>query len=403
MSTQAEAPRTDPRTNPHSTAVPGARRWSGRSVRTRLLAAGVAGAALMTACGVEGKAKAEPLPSNVCDGILSSRDVTGLLPKGKATVREEQKPEDKYPLLRCEVTVNGVSFVGSAYLSNMAGTDLVQLAGSTAGVATPLLGVGENTNINGMAGPDDVWLVPMCTVNITDAQGKTTPTPIPYLVRARVVGAPDKDQRNKLSALAAKLAAGVYKSANCGDQVPRDPAPVPPAPVPAPITDAPICGVLDPRALGDVAQGEQRRRWTAVYSVGYVQSCDLYLDGVRAFSFTVAKGAVAPFTEIPGERPRLTQRLPMPPDSTPAPPKNAKVGTSTPPGTVVAAVNSSKTYGNNECYDAYRMSRHDGPALPAAALNVPIERAFRAFVDGSSKSTELKNCAIPADAEWLFG
>ncbi|WTW94126.1 hypothetical protein OG216_12315 [Streptomycetaceae bacterium NBC_01309] len=375
-----------------------------RARSARALAVGVAAAALLSACGVEGKAKAQPVPDKVCSDLLDTGEVTALLPPGKPTVRDEQRPIFKYPLQRCEVTVDGVSFVGSAYLPNMAGAELVQLAGSTGSSASPFVG----DNFNGMAGPDDVWITTECTLGITDEAGLAVKAPV--VVRGRLVGDPAADRREQLGALTRKLAAGVYDASRCGQTAPANPAPIAPAPPRLPLTDAPICDVLPPSALGAAAAGDQRSRWTAARTPGregYVQTCDLYLDGVRALSFTVAHGYIAPSAEIPGERPRLSQRLPVPPDSTPAPPKDTKVTTATPPGTVVGAVDGTGTKKDAttgeeaSCRVAYRMSRHDGPGLPADVAKVPTEAAFRAFVAGASVLDYT--CPVTPDAQWTFG
>ncbi|MGR6997080.1 hypothetical protein ACU686_01395 [Yinghuangia aomiensis] len=106
--------------------------------------------------------------------------MTSLLPRSQVSVREEQKPLAKYLLLRCEVTAGGVSFVGSAYLPNMAGPDLVQLAGSTSSLSSSL-------GSSGMTGPDDAWwIIDDCRLTL-DGTEKT----VPVLVRARILGNSD--------------------------------------------------------------------------------------------------------------------------------------------------------------------------------------------------------------------
>jgi hypothetical protein len=361
-------------------------------------AAALAGAVLLTGCGVDGTAKADPLPSSVCARILPADRVAKLLPQNTPiSVREEQKPIEKYPLLRCEVTAGGVSFIGSAYLRNMAGPELVQLAGSTNSLATPL-------GNSGMVGPDDAWVVMEgCHLTI-DGEPKTQPV----LVRTKLVGSPNADHRDELAALTVELARGVDKAAKCevpaADLPESPPGPLPAAPTPVPVTDAPICNVLDPRTLGPMAEGALRARWTATETptptnrYAYVHTCDLYIDGVRAFSMTVAFGYVGPLAELPGDRPRLSQRLPVPPAGTPQPTRGARDTTAMAPGTVIAAVEGTDPRNGPS---NYRMSRHDGPNLPAAALSVPTEQVFRAFVDALVRQ---QRAAPPGpDAKWTFG
>lgn len=377
-------------------------RLARRSVPVRALATGLAAVAVLSACGTEGKSKATP--AQVCAKLLPTEEVTALLPRGKPNINDDQKPVAEYPLQRCQVTVNGVSFVGSAYLPNMAGTDLVQLAGATGSSAAPFVG----ENFNGMAGPDDVWLTTDCRLGITDDSGKVVTAPI--IVRGRIVGDPGPDRRAQLGALTEKLAAGVYNAARCGEAAPANPAPIAPAPPRVPVTDAPVCDVLPPSALGAAASGDQRARWSASRTPGregYVQTCDLFYDGVRALSFTVAHGYIAPAAEIPGERGRLSQRLPLPPGSSTTRPDGATTTTASPPGTVVAAVDGTggkKDASGQEigCRVAYRMSRHDdaGP-LPPAVGAVPVEAAFRAFV--ANASTLDYTCPVTSDARWIFG
>ncbi|MDI2131806.1 hypothetical protein [Yinghuangia seranimata] len=364
----------------------------------RATAAALAAAALLGACGVGGTTKAEAPPASVCAGMLPTSDVTALLPPGSPVVREEQKPLPKYPLLRCEVSSGGATFVGSVNLPNMAGSELVQLAGSTGAASAPLSGRG----LVGMAGPDDAWVTPDCVLGFTDENGK--PAKVPVIVRARLLGASNSDHRDELARLVARLAAQMNTRAECEmDPAPGDPDPVVRAQAPQPLSDQPVCGLVDPAALGAVAQGTQRGRWSAARTPvphAYVETCDLYLDGVRAFSFTVAHGYVAPSAEIPGERPRLTERLPVAPEVTPPPPRGSRVATAMPPGTVIAAVNGTQPAVNGPaCNDAYRLARHDG--LPAAAWNVPTEQLFHAFVNGAVAAGI--GCAPAPDAAWKTG
>lgn len=361
-------------------------------------ATALAGAVLLTGCGVDGTAKADPVPASVCAGILPAEDVTSLLPRTPVSVREEQKPIAKYPLLRCEVTAGGVSFVGSAYLPNMAGPDLVQLAGSTSSLSTPL-------GNSGMTGPDDAWwIIDDCRLTL---DGKDTKVPV--LVRARLLGSATTDHRDALGQMVMQLAKGVDKAAQCNSELLDQKIPAPlPAPKPVPVTDAPICGVLDPWTLGPAAQGAFRSRWTATETpiptptspYAYVHTCDLYIDGIRAFSLTVAFGRAAPDAEVPDERQDLSQRLPVPPAATPQPTRGARDATAMPPGTVVASVTGVKVKDNKKSMSAYRMSRHDGPALPASALNVSTEQVFRAWV---ATLVQQERADPPApDAAWRF-
>lgn len=363
-------------------------------------AAALAGAVLLTGCGVNGTAKADPVPASVCAGILPAEDVTSLLPRTQVSVREEQKPIAKYPLLRCEVTAGGVSFVGSAYLPNMAGPDLVQLAGSTSSLSSSL-------GSSGMTGPDDAWwIIDDCRLTL-DGKDQN----VPVLVRARIMGNPNTDHRDALGQMVVQLAKGVDKSAQCNSKQLGDPIPAPlPAPKPVPVTDAPICAVLDPRTLGPAAEGAQRARWTATETpiptptsaYAYIHTCDLYIDGIRAYSLTVAFGRAAPDAEVVGERPSLSQRLPVPPAATPQPTRGARDATAMPPGTVVASVTGVKVKPDGtKSMSAYRMSRHDSPALPAVALNVPVEQVFRSWV---AALVQQQRADPPTpDAEWKFG
>ncbi|HSA49399.1 MAG TPA: hypothetical protein VLH10_04710 [Yinghuangia sp.] len=376
------------------------------SSRTRVVAAGLAAAVVLTGCSVGNDKKADPLPAKVCDGLLPTKQVKALLPKGVVTVREDQKPEPKYPVLHCEVSSGDTSFTASAHPLNMSGSDLVQLAGSTTAASAPLLGGNANgVTLNGMTGPDDAWVTRECNLIINGS-----PLPVGLLVRVRILDGGQSDNREQLAGLVARVAAGVNEHADCGVAPPDRPAPVLPAPAPAPVTDANVCWSVDPRLLGPAAEGAQRARWSSAVTPtypaeglapgtnpgGYVQKCDLFYDNRRVLSFTAVGGYLAPVAEVPGERDRLTHRV-----SSPVPAKDAAAKADTAVGTVVAAVNAERAEdaGVPGCYTAYRMSRQEG--APAEVAGVPVETVFRAFVAGAQ--TAPGNCPVAPDAPWLFG
>ncbi|MYW03532.1 hypothetical protein GT354_35715, partial [Streptomyces sp. SID3343] len=191
-----------------------------------------------------------PAADRVCADILPTTAVTSLLPAGQALASTAQEPEGHYPVLRCQVAAGGQTFIGSAYLFNMAGSELVQLPGLTSTASAPISGNAVN-DLYGMAGGGDAWLVRECrVVGVSD--------PVGLLVRARTYGPSDPsapDRRQELADIAVDLANGVAQEAECGgDPTPR-PGTIKPASVPTPVTDAPICGMLDPAALGPAAAG----------------------------------------------------------------------------------------------------------------------------------------------------
>ncbi|MGC0423176.1 hypothetical protein [Embleya sp. AB8] len=311
----------------------------------------------------------QPVGDTVCAGLLPTAAVTALLPAAPAFTDKDQAPQDHYPVLRCQVTAGDRSFVGSAYLFNMAGAERVQLPGLTTTGSAPL-GNGDN-KLYGMAGADDAWLVQNCKVQNVEQ-------PVPMLIRARTIapaGAPNQsDRRQQLADLVVDLANGVSKAAGC--EAPPTPRPdkIKPASEPKPITDAPICGMLDPAALGPQAAGEQRARWTASATPegpGAIQGCDLFLDNRRVLSFAIVHGYLAPGTEAPGERPELSERLP-----TGGIPNDAQLA-GTVEGKVLGMCDGHKV--------AYQLSRHNGADPPGLTLGQPTEPFFRAFANGASK------------------
>lgn len=371
-------------------------------VRTRVAAVALAAAAVLSGCGVGGEKKAAPLPTSVCGGLPTDQ-VTKLLPRGTVTAREDQKAEPRYPALHCEVSSGGVSFIGSVQPINMAGSDLVQLAAETTSASAPL--VARDLSLNGMVGPDDAWVTRECKLII---KGKEEPAGI--LVRARILDGPPTDHREELAGLVARLAAKVNINADCQEDAPRPHDDILPAPARLPVTDANVCWYIDPNLLGAAAQGDQRARWTSSvtpnYALdttrnpgGYVQTCDLFFDNQRVLSFTAAVGYLAPYAEVPGERPRLTQRV-----TSPKPDEEVAAEAVSAVGTVVAAVNGEipdapATPEKEGCLTAYRMSRQEG--APAEVAAVPVETVFRAFVAGAQ--TADNNCPVAPDAEWSLG
>ncbi|MFI1576928.1 hypothetical protein [Embleya sp. NPDC020630] len=310
-----------------------------------------------------------PVGNTVCAGLLPTSAVTALLPAAPAFTGKDHEPLPHYPVLRCQVTAGERSFVGSAYLFNMAGAERVQLPGLTTTGSAPL-GNGDN-KLYGMAGADDAWLVQNCKVQNVEQ-------PVPMLVRARTLapaGTPNQpDQRQQLADLAVDLANGVAKAAGCeSDPAPR-PDRIKPASEPKPITDAPVCGMLDPAALGPQAAGDQRARWTAAATPegpGAIQGCDLFLDNRRVLSFAIVHGYLAPGAEAPGERAVLSERLP-----TGGIANDAQLA-----GTV-----EGKVLGLCDGHTvAYQLSRHNGEDPPGRTLGQPTEQFFRAFADGASK------------------
>lgn len=315
-----------------------------------------------------------PVGERVCADILPIDAVTDVLPEGAALGFDHREPIPHYPVLRCQVSAGGRSFVGSAYLFNMAGPERVQLPGLTSTASAP---IGDATNgLYGMAGADDAWLVRTCRV-------EHVAEPVPMLVRARTVAdSPDApasgDQRQKLAELTVDLANGVARAAGCDEAgttavpTPR-PARVEPASVPAPITDAPVCGMLDPAVLGPQVAGARRARWSAATTPpgpGAIQGCDLFLDGERVLSFAVVHGWLAPDAEAPGERATLSRRLPT--DGVP--------GDAALAGTVLG-----KVLGTCDGHRvAYQLSRHGGTDAAGQVLGLPVETLFEAFADGAS-------------------
>lgn len=379
-----------------------------RVAGVRAVALGLAVAAVASACGVDGETKAAPIPPTVCDGILPTEAVTALIPKGEVTVREEQRPTPKYPVLGCEVSSEAATFVGSVYPLNMAGTDVVQLPGATSSASAPLTAIGsEPLSLNGMAGPDDAWATRPCKIKTPTGEDLE----IGILVRARVINEPTWDKRVQLADLVARLADGINRKADCAAPPPGAPAPMFPSPARTPLSDAPVCwGSVDPRLLGPSAAGALRGRWAVAQTPGgdpnkpggYVQACDLFFDGKRVLSLTAAGGYIAPTAEIPGERARLTQRVDTPPPPLLLPGDNPNAAPATPPGTVVASVDGirGKATDADYCKVAFRMSRQDGPQLPAEVKQVPVQDVFRAFVDRAQQGFA---CPVPANAEWKFG
>jgi len=315
-----------------------------------------------------------PVGDRVCADILPTDAVTGVLPEGTPLGVDHLEPIGHYPVLRCQVSAGGRSFVGSAYLFNMAGPERVQLPGLTSTASAP---IGDETNgLYGMAGADDAWLVRTCRVeNVAD--------PVPMLVRARTVpdvpGAPTTgDQRQELADLTVTLANGVAEAAGCDEPGGTDaatprPGTIEPASEPRPITDAPVCGMLDPAALGPEAAGTRRARWSAAASPpgpGAIQGCDLFLDGARVLSFAVVHGWLAPDTEAPGERATLSERLP-----TAGLPNDADLA-----GTVLG-----KVLGMCDGHRvAYQLTRHQGTDAPGQVLGRPVETFFEAFANGAA-------------------
>ncbi|UGQ10269.1 hypothetical protein LO772_25860 [Yinghuangia sp. ASG 101] len=376
-------------------------------LRTRVAAASLAAAAVLSGCSVGGDKKAAPLPTSVCGGLPTDQ-VTDLLPQGTLTVREDQRPEPRYPALHCEVSSGDTSFVASVQPLNMSGSDLVQLAGATTSAAAPLLA--RDSSLNGMVGPDDAWVTRECKLSIGGEL-----KPVGMLVRARVLDGAPSDHREELADLVARLATKVNASAKCGLPAPSDPEPVLPAPARLPVTDANVCWYVDPNLLGPAAQGDQRARWSssvtpnyafgpAVNPGGYVQTCDLFYDNRPVLSFTAVGGYLAPTTEVPGERGRLTQRV-----TSPAPDDEAAAQADAAVGAVVAAVNGRRADDpatpdtDESCLTAYRMSR--GQAAPEEVLGVPVEPLFRAFVAGAQAPVGDReiNCPVAPDASWQFG
>jgi len=315
-----------------------------------------------------------PVGERVCAGILPTDAVTDVLPQGTAIGFDHLEPIPHYPVLRCQVSAGGRSFVGSAYLFNMAGPERVQIPGLTSTASAP---IGDAANgLYGMAGADDAWLVRTCRV-------EHVAEPVPMLVRARTIAdtsdAPATgDQRQRLAELTVDLANGVAELADCDEAgttavpTPR-PGRIEPASVPTPVTDAPVCGVLDPAALGVQAAGAQRARWSAATSPpgpGAIQGCDLFLDGERVLSFAVVHGWLAPDTEAPGEQATLSRRLP-----TDGVPDDAQLA-----GTVLG-----KVLGTCDGHRvAYQLSRHGGTDAPGRVPGPPVETLFDAFVSGAS-------------------
>lgn len=327
----------------------------------------------------------QPAGATVCGDLLPTTAITGLLPAGDATTSTDQPPLPHYPVLRCQVTAGGRTFIGSAFLFNMAGAERVQLPGLTTTRSAPI-GNGQN-RLYGMAGADDAWLVRECRVqNVAD--------PVPILIRARTVGpaggTPPPDQRQQLAELTVAIANGVSKAAGCGEPETPRPGTIPPASEPKPITDAPVCGMLDPAALGPQAAGDQRGRWTASATPegpGAIQGCDLFLDGTRVLSFAIVHGYLAPGTEYPGERGTLSERLPaigVPNDAALA-------------GTVVGKVTVMSGCDGHTV--AYQLSRHNGEDSRGQILGQPAETFFKAFANGASKWGF--NCVpIAPNADW---
>jgi hypothetical protein len=323
-----------------------------------------------------------PATDRVCAEILPTTAVTGLLPPGPALASTAQEPVAHYPVLRCQVTAGGATFIGSAYLFNMAGTDLVRLPGLTSTASAPIGGE-PSTGLYGMAGGDDAWLVRECKVVGVD-------DPVGLLVRARTYGPADSaatDRRQQLADVAVDLANGVASKAECGDPTPR-PGTIRPATVPTPVTDAPICDMLDPAALGPAAAGDARRRWTAAATPkgpGAVQGCDLFLDAKRVLSLAIVHGWLAPSAEAPGERDTLSERL-----RTPGVPDDRDRA-----GTVLGKVQG--TCDNHTV--AYQLSRHNGDDPPGQTLGQPTETLFKAFANGAA-DWGFACKPIPADARW---
>ncbi|MFI6582282.1 hypothetical protein [Embleya sp. NPDC050493] len=324
-----------------------------------------------------------PVGATVCAGILPTSAVTAVLPAAPAFTNKDHLPLEHYPVLRCQVSAGDQSFIGSAYLFNMAGAERVQLPGLTTTGSAPL---GDEANkLYGMAGADDAWLVQNCKVQNVEQ-------PVPMLVRARTIGpagAPaPPDRRQQLADLAVDLANGVAKAAGCGAEPTPRPGRIKPAEEPKPITDAPVCGMLEPAALGPQAAGEQRARWTASATPsgpGAIQGCDLFLDGKRVLSFAIVHGYLAPGAEIPGERAALSERLP-----TGGVPNDAQLA-----GTV-----EGKVLGMcNDHTVAYQLSRHNGEDPPGLTLGQPTETFFKAFANGASR-WGYKCDPIAPNADW---